>query len=60
MKSKFVLVINDKWSFGNYACTKVGSKIFLGIKSNAKIFYSEEESRKWAGKSFDKFTAEYL
>lgn len=45
---------------GNYACTKENGKIYLGIKSNAKIFYSDEEARAWCGKSFDKFTVEYL
>ena len=60
MKSKFVLVIKNKWMFGNYACTKVGTKIYLGIKSNARIFYSEAEAEAWAGKNYSKFTAEYL
>lgn len=60
MKSKFVLVIKAKQMLGNYACTKENDKIYLGIKSNAQIFYSDEEARTWCGKSYSRFTIEYL
>ena len=60
MKTKFVLVVKAKQMLGNYACTKEDDKIYLGIKSNAKIFYSEEGAKIWCGKSYSKFTIEYL